>query len=87
MSEELTREEIDRIMSIINDLMRVKISGHSAMKINERPLLIRIYKDSSDDDPYRVVLHYETFKVFIDLDREFKIREIDVIDREICSCG
>jgi len=91
--EELTEDEMNRIAYEINRLTKLtKFADLSAVKIIKKPDIVfvsKIVDYGINNDPiitYNVELHYNNYKIVIEMDEEFKIKMILTENRDNCEC-
>jgi hypothetical protein len=84
---ELTPEEVREIRAkIAKLLLQPLISEDSALLIFKEPYTIRIVKLKEDEgDGYEARLDYETYVVYVYLDKKFEIRHYYVRERDLCT--
>ena len=86
---ELTEEEVTAILTEITRMLKpVMFANQFAVKLNDLPKVIMIFKEKENDDKinYYAVLHYDSFYVRVLLDDKFKIQSVSLFDRENCVC-
>jgi len=84
---ELTPEEVREIRAKISKiLLQPLITGDSALLIFKEPYTIRIVKLKEDEgNGYEARLDYETYVVYIYLDKNFEIKDHYVRERDLCA--
>jgi len=80
----LTPEEVREIRTkIAKLLLQPLITEDSALLIFKEPFTIRIVK--LEDEGYEVRLDYDTYVIYVYLDKKFEIKYHYVRDRELCA--
>ena len=80
----LTPEEVREIRAkIAKLLLQPLITEDSALLIFKEPFTIRIVK--LEDEGYEVRLDYDTYVVYIYLDKNFEIKHHYTRDRDLCA--
>jgi hypothetical protein len=80
----LTPEEVREIRAKISKLLlQPVITGDSALIIFKEPYTIRIVK--LEDGGYEARLDYETYIVYVYLDKNFEIKYHYVRERDLCT--
>jgi len=83
----LTPEEVREIRAkIAKLLLQPLITEDSALLIFKEPFTIRVVKLKEDEgDGYEVRLDYDTYVVYVYLDKKFEIKYHYVRERELCA--
>jgi hypothetical protein len=83
---ELTEEEVTVILTEITRMLKpVVFMSRFAVKLNDLPKVITIYKEREYGDSYHAMLHYDSFTVNVYLNRKFEIESVSIDYHNTCG--